>query len=408
MMIDVSEIYVSPDLLRALDPGLLDVSDLVPSIKSKGLLQPLVLRTGPNGKELVAGYRRLKAATEAGLKTVPVMVRELNDEQALEVELTENLARKDLPPHREAQGIVRLLAYRTGLDEGATKSFLYQIMNHHKGLTPNAPDPDKQAVVEATFADLGRSLGVFVADKLPTLNWEPDILKGLDGGQIGLSDARVLRKINNPELREKAAQLIATGQYSAEKAKAVVLGEAAEVKSVSHMQTTLEKLDAWAVDEQGYLVGSMPIALPEPTYYSALSREHLVQEIILRQRWAGRRIAMIYPEPDDVLLALQLGCKVLWVDASKLGAHCKVVGYTQLPERVIMFARIGEKRSERFGDPSPTDLTTLPPQDAVTAFSRFPAVVAPLKYGHLFSSPISLVAVASPAEVWLGYLSQPE
>lgn len=71
--------------------------DLADSIRATGVVQPILLRRGPSGRfEIVAGERRWRASALAGLQTVPAVVRQLTDQDALELALTENLLREDL------------------------------------------------------------------------------------------------------------------------------------------------------------------------------------------------------------------------------------------------------------------------------------------------------------------------
>ncbi len=84
------------------------VRSLSQSIKSDGLLQPIVVRPHPTQAdrfEIRAGERRWRAAKLAGLKEVPVVVRKLDNEQALAVTVAENMLRKDLHPVEEAEAI---------------------------------------------------------------------------------------------------------------------------------------------------------------------------------------------------------------------------------------------------------------------------------------------------------------
>ena len=86
------------------------LADLTSSIKTKGVLQPLLVRQiGNNVYEIIAGERRWRASKEAGLKELPVIIKDFNDEETLEVSLIENLQRQDLNPLEEAQGYQRLL-----------------------------------------------------------------------------------------------------------------------------------------------------------------------------------------------------------------------------------------------------------------------------------------------------------
>lgn len=88
-----------------------ELKDLADSIREKGVLQPLIVRTNGDGRsyEIVAGERRWRAAQLAQLHEVPVIVRELSDGEALEVALIENIQRADLNPLEEAQGYAELI-----------------------------------------------------------------------------------------------------------------------------------------------------------------------------------------------------------------------------------------------------------------------------------------------------------
>jgi len=103
LMLDAARIRPNPFqprrvfLKEALD-------ELVASIKEHGVLEPLLVRKAEEGYELIAGERRWRAAREAGLKQVPVIVREATDLQALEIGLIENLQRADLNVIEEAEG----------------------------------------------------------------------------------------------------------------------------------------------------------------------------------------------------------------------------------------------------------------------------------------------------------------
>ena len=85
------------------------LEELVESIKTHGILQPLVVRRRGHEMELIAGERRLHAAREAGLARVPVMVREASDQEMLELALVENLQREDINPLEAARAYWRLM-----------------------------------------------------------------------------------------------------------------------------------------------------------------------------------------------------------------------------------------------------------------------------------------------------------
>ena len=84
------------------------LQELVDSIRQHGIIQPLIVRPANGRHELIAGERRWRAAQEAGLSEVPVIVRYATDLEVLEISLIENLQRQDLNPIEEAQGYARL------------------------------------------------------------------------------------------------------------------------------------------------------------------------------------------------------------------------------------------------------------------------------------------------------------
>jgi len=103
-----------------------DIDDLAASIREKGVLLPLLVRAAPNQPgqfQIIAGERRWRAAQKAGLHTVPVIVREMDDLEVLEVGIIENVQRADLNPIEEARG------YRVLMDRfGRTQDALAQVV----------------------------------------------------------------------------------------------------------------------------------------------------------------------------------------------------------------------------------------------------------------------------------------
>lgn len=85
------------------------LNELAASIQTQGLIQPLLVRSITNGYEIIAGERRFKAAQIAGLKEVPVIIKQVNDQTAAAIALIENIQREDLNPLEEARGINRLI-----------------------------------------------------------------------------------------------------------------------------------------------------------------------------------------------------------------------------------------------------------------------------------------------------------
>jgi len=111
------------------------LNELAESIKATGVVQPVVLRPGQNGRfQLVAGERRWLASKRAGKSTIPAVVRQISNEQAMEITIIENLQREDLNPVEQARAFERLsrefnltqeqIASRTGKDRASIANFI--------------------------------------------------------------------------------------------------------------------------------------------------------------------------------------------------------------------------------------------------------------------------------------------
>lgn len=83
--------------------------ELAESIKQFGLLQPIIVQDRKNHYEIIAGERRWRAAKMAGLKEIPVIIKNLTNQEIVEISLIENIQREDLNPIEEAQAYKRLL-----------------------------------------------------------------------------------------------------------------------------------------------------------------------------------------------------------------------------------------------------------------------------------------------------------
>jgi ParB family transcriptional regulator, chromosome partitioning protein len=109
------------------------LKQLTESIKQHGILQPLLVRPLDGEKhELVAGERRYRAALSIGLKVVPVVIRELDDNAAFQFALIENLLREDLNPVEETEGILHLLALKLGRSIEEIPPFLRHLQHERK------------------------------------------------------------------------------------------------------------------------------------------------------------------------------------------------------------------------------------------------------------------------------------
>ena len=102
------------------DDSLREMAD---SIKEYGVVQPIIVKKGIKGYELVAGERRTKAAKLAGLITIPAIVKDFSDEEMMEIALLENIQREDLNPIDEAESIANIIAMRGLTQEDIARKF---------------------------------------------------------------------------------------------------------------------------------------------------------------------------------------------------------------------------------------------------------------------------------------------
>ncbi len=108
------------------------LDELADSIKQNGILQPILVRKKGASYEIVAGERRYQAAKRAGLKEVPVIVREVSDEDVFKLALIENLQRSDLNPIEEAQGFKKLID-----EQGLTQEELGKVLSKSRSAIAN-------------------------------------------------------------------------------------------------------------------------------------------------------------------------------------------------------------------------------------------------------------------------------
>jgi len=85
-----------------------DLSELMASIAEKGIIEPIVVRQRAGRFQIVAGERRYQAAVQIGLREVPIVIREVDDDEIIEIALVENLQRKDLTPFEESEALQSL------------------------------------------------------------------------------------------------------------------------------------------------------------------------------------------------------------------------------------------------------------------------------------------------------------
>ncbi|ODH00385.1 chromosome partitioning protein ParB [Nostoc sp. KVJ20] len=185
-------------------------AQLIKSIEEHGILEPLLVRPLANGNyELVAGERRYRAAQSIGLSELPVVSKELDDQQALQVALLENLQREDLNPVEETEAILDLLSLTLKISTDEVSSILNRAnhaKNRHQQLEENV-FLQLQAL-ESILSGLGKfSAESFRTSRLPLLNLPAEILKALREGKIEFTKARAIAQVKNEDQRQALLKL---------------------------------------------------------------------------------------------------------------------------------------------------------------------------------------------------------
>src|SRR6266702_979236 len=169
------------------------LAELAASIAANGVVQPILVRPQANGRfQLIAGERRWRASQKAGKTTVPAILRQVSDEQAMEITIVENLQRADLNPMEQARAFERLsrefhmtqeqMAVRTGKDRASVANFLRLL-------------------------------------KLPAT-----VQSRVEGGDLSFGHARALLAFEHVEEMEKAAQRVVALSLSVRQTETYVQG----------------------------------------------------------------------------------------------------------------------------------------------------------------------------------------
>lgn len=188
------------------------LQELAASIRAQGLMQPVVVRPRPQGGyELIAGERRWRAAQIAGLERIPVVIKEVGDEQASAMALIENIQREDLNPLEEALALQRL--------------------------------KDEFELTQQQVADaLGKSR-VAVTNLLRLLNLAPAVRMLLETGAIEMGHARAVLTLDAAD-QERLANEIANRQLSVRQAEALVRQHQTRAERRGGAARTADRKDA--------------------------------------------------------------------------------------------------------------------------------------------------------------------
>ncbi|MBD2435616.1 ParB/RepB/Spo0J family partition protein [Nostoc sp. FACHB-110] len=213
---------------------------LIQSVKKHGILEPLLVRPLNNGEyELVAGERRIRAAREAGLIEVPIVVMELDEKQALQVALIENLQREELNAVEETEAVLELLSLSLEISIHDVISLIHLSFNAKQrcqSLNQNALI--QIAKIESILAEIGKfNAGSFRSSRLPLLNLPIDILSVLRRGEIEYTKAQAIARVKSEQKRAELLKVAIAEDLSLSEIKKRI--QALKAESNPHPKNTV-------------------------------------------------------------------------------------------------------------------------------------------------------------------------
>ena len=202
---------------------------LTASVRERGVLQPILVREHGDAYELVAGERRYRAAERAGLGTIPVIIRELTDQESLEIALIENLQREDLNPVEEIDATLNLLSRKLDIPVQDVLEAIRQ--SHYRALgrvDNNVVINPHIVAVEELFKAIGRSTASsFYSHRVPILKMPEALIEAVREGRLEYSKARALAGVKDEALRSRLLERTLTVGLSLKELKAEIVRQAA-------------------------------------------------------------------------------------------------------------------------------------------------------------------------------------
>lgn len=181
------------------------LNELAKSIEEYGVVQPVIVKKSIKGYELIAGERRTKAAKIAGLKVIPAIIKDFDDQQMMEIALIENIQREDLNPMDEAVSISNIIKLR--------------------GYTQDE------------FANKFGKSRTYVTNILGLLKLPEDVKKMVEKRTLSMSHARVLSKIDDEEKVVRLAKQVITDELSVRELEKITQDDKKEMEVVKNKKT---------------------------------------------------------------------------------------------------------------------------------------------------------------------------
>jgi ParB family chromosome partitioning protein len=241
-----------------------DAAGLAESVRAQGLLQPVVVRPRGEGRyELIAGERRWRAAQEAGLATVPALVRDADDRETLVLGLVENVARKDLSPVEEAR------AYAVLIDE-----------------------------FELSLGEVAERVGrskPSVSNRTRLLELPDDILALVDAGELSEGHARAVLAVHDSVQRRRLARRIVRDGLSVRATERAARQAGARTKP--RRKRVVDPVLADRVETAGERVLGVPVKVRLGKVEIAFEDDVALADIAEALEWADRALSSVTGGP---------------------------------------------------------------------------------------------------------------
>ena len=249
------------------------IKELAESVREHGVLQPILVRRHEEGYQLVAGERRLRAAVQAGLSTIPALIKDFSEKEMMEVSLIENVQRENLDPVEEARA--------------------YRRLSSEFGLT------------QAQIAQRVSKSRPYIANSLRLLNLPEPVLASLEAGELTVGHVRPLLTMSAGDAIALALRLVQEGA-SVRQAEQWVRDF---TESKNQLETDIAADDLLASKSKSKQVGGTKKALPLPSALKEIQRmirERVNTKVEITQGSKGGKIIVDYYTQDDIERILEL------------------------------------------------------------------------------------------------------
>jgi len=231
-----------------------EMADLAESIRTQGVLQPLLVRKSKDGYELIAGERRLRAARMAGVYKVPVVLKDISNAELIEISIIENIQRENLNPMEEAEAYQRLMT-------------------------------EFELTQENIAERVGKSRSA-IANFLRINHLTDEIKAAIRGGKLSMGHARTLLGAENAAIQRKAFKLVLSRELS-----------------VRETEKLIHRLNAQAQTKPE------PSKRPEDIYFSSLEEDlshRFGTKVQIRRRGQKGRVEIEFYSNEDLDRLLNL------------------------------------------------------------------------------------------------------